>query len=234
MLSPNFIEPALTWGIGLILLLAALLLVQPVWRRRAARRRIEKRIGWMGAQQLRNVLIDDGMEGKVFVERLLLTTDGTRVLVQNWRNGNIFGGDNIDVWAQVVGTRTRRFPNPLYAVSDVVASLRSHVPGVVVTGAVLFAGGCDFPKGKPENVLTLDDLPSAAPDSDDEVLVSATAAAAWAKLSAMAEPVTNPALLGDEGERHGGGRVGAAAASLVAALAWVAWRLWALRAAPHL
>ncbi len=235
MLSRNLIELALTWGTGLVLLSAALLLLQPAWRRRAARRRIERRIGWMGTQQLRNVLIDDGMEGKVFVERLLLTTEGVRVLVQNWRNGNIFGGHNIDVWAQVVDKRTRRFPNPLYGVIDVVASLRAHVPGVPVFGDVLFAGDCDFPKGKPENVITLDDLPGGAPDVDDQVLVSATAAAAWEKLSAMAEPVTNPVLLGDEGEGGGqGGRIGAAAASFVAALVWIAWRLWTMRAAPHL
>lgn len=233
MLSSNFIEPALTWGIGLVFLLAALLLLRPLWRRRAARRHIERRIGWLGARQLRNVLIDDGMDGKLFVERLLLTTEGVQVLVQNWRNGNIFGGDNIDVWAQVEGKRTRRFPNPLYAVSDVMASLRGHIPGVPVFGGVLFSGDCDFPKGKPENVVTLDDLPVSAPDADDEVLVSATAAAAWEKLSAMAEPVTNPVLLGDEGERQYG-RIGVAAVSFSAALAWVAWRLWAARAVPHL
>lgn len=229
MVSPTVVDLAVTWGVALLLALLAALLLRPVLKRRAARRAIERRIGWMGLRQLRNVLIDDGMEGKIFIERLLLTADGLRVLVQNRRNGNVFGGDNIDVWAQVVGKRTRRFPNPHYAVSDVVATLRSHLPGVPVAGSVLFAGDCVFPKGKPQNTLTLDDLPAAAPEQDDHVLVGTTLAAAWEKLGGMMEPVTNPVLIGDEVEsRHV--QVGAAVALLLAAVAWVAWRLWAAHA----
>lgn len=232
MMSRNIVELSLTWGVALILLLTALLLLRPLLRRRAARRRIERRIGWLGGRQLRNVLIDDGMDGKIYIERLLLTTDGLHVLVQNWRNGNIFGAERIDVWAQVVGKRTRRFPNPLYAVSEVVASLRSHVPLVPVLGSVLFAGDCTFPKGKPENVLILDDLPDRALAQEDQVLVSATAEAAWEKLGAMAEPVTNPVLIGDQGEPQAG-RIAAAVVVVLAAAAWVAWRLLAPGGLPH-
>ncbi len=215
-------DNALTWGVGILLIVLALLLVLPMWRRRAACRRVEERIARLGQAQLRNVFIDDGVDGKLFIERLLLGQDAILLLTQNWRNGNIFGGGRIDVWAQVVGKRTRRFNNPLYAVGEAVATLKFHVGGVPVAGKVLFSGDCRFPKGKPENVLTLDDLPAFEPEP---CVPSANLQAAWDRLAGLSEPAPNPEIYTAAPERQRG-RVAAAVLVLLLGVAWMAGRLW--------
>jgi len=148
--------------------LLALLLAWPILRRRLIRRRMERCIARSGLEQLRNVMLDDGMGGLTFFEWLLLTPHDIRVLNINNRGGIIFAGERMDIWAQVVGKRTIRFPNPLYGMESLLSTLRYHLPKVSTDGRILFTGNCSFPKGRPENVLTLDDLASDQEASSDK------------------------------------------------------------------
>lgn len=161
----------ITWGISLALLLVAAALAWPLMRRRGERRRLEKGITAVGAAQLRNVLLEDGMGGQSFYERLLLTPHAILVLASNSRDGIIFGGERMDTWAQVLGKRTIRFANPLYGMEGQLATLRHHLPKVVLQGHVLFSGKCSFPKGKPDGVWTREDLAEAGSNEVKQAVV---------------------------------------------------------------
>lgn len=153
-------ELLLTWLPPLLLVALAGWLAWPGLRCWYQQRGLERRIAALGDRHLRDVMLDDGMGGQSYFEWLLLTAEGICLLNTNQRSGHIFAGEKLENWAQVVGSRSRHFTNPLYALEPLVATLRYHLPGVPLQAAVLFGGECSFPKGRPESVLIRDELPN--------------------------------------------------------------------------
>ena len=113
---------------------------------------------------------------------------GTKLKVTNPRNGIIFGGENMDTWAQVIGKRTIRFANPLYGMEGLLATLRYHLPKVALEGHVLFIGDCSFPKGKPQGVWTLDELAEAG-SSEIQQAVAPVLKEAWKDIAQRARKI---------------------------------------------
>lgn len=148
----------LTWACIISLLVIAVLILLPAIKKIYGHVKMEKSIARLGMRQLRNIVLDDGVDGKIFVEHLLLTPEGLLVLVKNWRNGYIFGGDFLDRWAQVINKKTYHFKNPLYALTHVLAALKYHAPNVSASAKILFTADCSFPKGQPESALLLQDI----------------------------------------------------------------------------
>lgn len=215
------------WGVSLALILGALVLVLPLVRQWIERRQMEKRIVSVGVAQLKNVLLDDGMGGQSFYERMLLTPKGILVLFSNFRDGIIFGGERMDSWAQVQGKRTTRFTNPLYSIESQLTTLRYYLPKVAVSGNVLFMGDCSFPKGKPEGVWTLEDL-LAAENIEDKQPVAPQFQQAWEKISQRARPIDprRDSYLLPVNEGASPLRGWLALVLLGFALAWPLWQLW--------
>jgi hypothetical protein len=216
-------EGIITHGVALALILLALSLLIPGIKPFFLKRRIEKRITNLGVAQLRNFLLDDGVEGKVFIERLLLQPDGLLLLAGNRREGHIFGGERIDNWAQVVGKRTYKFANPLYALETALAALRYHAPGVSVTGKILFLGNCTFPKGQPESTLSLDDINTLA-QQKSPAGIDAKLQKAWDVLAQRVEPAEAGELDTQESGTSGSRRW-LASLLLLLATGWWLWRL---------
>ena len=140
------------------LLSTGILILFPAIRQKLHHAKIEKAIARLGKYQMKNVLLDDGVDGKVFIELLCLTPDGLLVLSKDWRKGNIFGGEFLDNWAQIINKKTFHFKNPLYVMTHTVAGLQHHAPDLKVSAKVLFMADCSFPKGQPENTLLLKDI----------------------------------------------------------------------------
>lgn len=217
-----------TWGVFVVLLLVALLLARPAFRYRLQRRREGRQIDSLAAEQIRDVIIDDGMDGTVVLERLLLTPEGLLVLMTLRREGNLFGGERIDTWVQVIGKRTIRFPNPLYTLETLLAAVRYHAPGIQVQAKVLFLGKCSFPKGQPGGAWTLADIPlregKAIPSNILPVLQQS-----WDTIKARVQPIdrkTQSHLLADDNVcRHRGAPW--SLGTLLLAAGWLAWRLLA-------
>jgi hypothetical protein len=219
-------EIAITWGIPALLLLGAAAFAWPLLRCRLVRQRMERRISAVGIARLRNVLLEDGMGGQSFYEYLLLTPGGILSLASIARDGIIFGGERMDTWAQVLGKRTIRFANPLYGMEGQLATLRHHLPKVVLEGIVLFRGNCSFPKGKPEGVWTLDDLAEAG-GSEVKAAVVPVLKEAWQELeqrSRQIDPDREDYLLPLE-QGPSRWRLLLALAVIGGALAWLLWRL---------
>ena len=151
-------EILMSMGIAGLIALFALYLLYTVIRQSLLRHAIETRVSKLGFKQLKDISIDDGMDGKIQIERVFLTTKGIFALSSNFLTGNIFGDDRIDTWAQVIGKRTYRFPNPLYNFEHTLAALKHHFNDMPVYGKILFVGECSFPTGQPSGALLVDDL----------------------------------------------------------------------------
>jgi hypothetical protein len=176
-------------GIGvavLLLLLGAWLM----WRRKRGPE-LARALEAVAIERLQNVLVPDGMGGHIQVEHLLLTGQGLVVIDAKSFAGTIFASERMAEWT-VIGKQGRfTFPNPLGTLYDRVAALRQLVRDVPVAGFVLFAGGADFTKGRPRDVLSAAELMERyrRPDQADLERLLVAFAPHWDRVKAAIEPV---------------------------------------------
>ena len=175
----------LLWLLAMLLLGMALFLLWPCWSKWRGQRRLEQDIIALGEQHLRDVMLEDGMGGYSYFEWLLLTEQGVCLLISKGQQGNIFAGERLEKWSQVVGSRSYYFTNPLYELEPLSATLRYHLPGTPIQGLVLFSGQCFFPKGQPDAVLTREQLPGERVPGSIPVKLQQ----AWQRLEQRARPV---------------------------------------------
>ena len=219
-------ENLITWGVAGFLWLVMLWLLWPLWRQWRNQQRMERCIASSGVAQLRNVLLEDGMGGMAYFERLLLTPRDIRVLITSSRSGIIFAGDRMDTWAQVIGKRTIRFANPLHGLDALLTSLRFHLPRLMIEGNIVFIADCSFPKGRPERVLTLQDLANEQQASTEQA-VQPVLEQAWEKIRSISREV-NPSTEGyllPVRESPSYSRWAGVLVLLVASAGWLLWRL---------
>ena len=151
-------ETLISLSIALIIGLFAFYLLYTILKYNLHKYQLESQISRLGIKQLKDITIDDGMDGEIQVERVFLTARGILAISTNFLSGNIFGDDKIDTWAQVIDKRTYRFPNPLYNFEHTLAALKHHFNDLTVEGKILFVGQCAFPTGQPLGALLIDDL----------------------------------------------------------------------------
>ncbi|MDH5765076.1 MAG: NERD domain-containing protein [Gammaproteobacteria bacterium] len=145
-------------GVAIIIILLAVYFLYTIINQAHTKYKIEKKISKLGIKQLKGIIIDDGMDSTIQIDRVFLTTNGIIALSVNFLSGNIFGDDKIDTWAQVVDKRTYRFPNPLFNFEHTLAALKYHFNDIQVEGKILFIGQCAFPTGQPACALLIDDI----------------------------------------------------------------------------
>lgn len=172
-------------GVVLILLLGWL-----VWRRRGGPE-LKQALEAVAIERLEHVLVPDGMGGHIQVEHLLLTGQGLVVIDAKTFAGTIFASERMAEWT-VIGKQGRyTFPNPLGTLYDRVAALRQLVRDVPVAGHVLFAGGADFSKGRPRDVLSATELVERyrRPEKEDLERLLVAFAPHWDRVKSAIEPV---------------------------------------------
>ena len=105
-----------------------------------------------------NVVLSDGIYGYHFIDYLLLLPG--RIVVIGLQNidGYIFGGEQMDEWAQVVDQKSYKFSNPVLSNLHYVNTVENLTRGVEVLGRVIFTGENSFPKGVPPGVIKLSNL----------------------------------------------------------------------------
>jgi hypothetical protein len=160
-----------------------------VWRRRRGPE-LKQALEAVSIERLQNVLLPDGMGGHIQVEHLLLTGQGLLVIDAKSFAGSIFASERMAEWT-VIGEQGRfTFPNPLGTLYDRVAALKQLVRDVPVSGYVLFAGGADFTKGRPRDVLSAAELVDRyrRPDQADLERLVVAFAPHWDRVKAAIEP----------------------------------------------
>jgi hypothetical protein len=121
------------------------------WREQ---RQVTRVIRRLGARNLHNLQLPDGMGGEVTVEHLLLARDALLVVGVKRFSGLIFGGPQTDQWTQVINRVSYKFPNPDGYLQRQVNAVHLLAPGATVTGLHLFTHGASFPRDKPDNVMS--------------------------------------------------------------------------------
>lgn len=179
--------PVVTLLVPVFLIMVGVAVVWQPLRRIRAYRRLQKLIRGLGAQWLRDVYVPGGIDGNIYIEYLLLMPNRLLLLHVKPYYGNIFAGEQIEYWTQVIGHHSFKFMNPLHQLQTTLGELRSVIqPRTELEGRVLFTAGSRFPKGKPDTVLKLEELRTMAVASS-----SAPAEAlntVWQGLVAAARP----------------------------------------------
>lgn len=160
-----------------------------LFRTYSERKKVEATVASVAYEMLKNVLIPNGNGGHIHVHYLLLTQRGLLVADLLDKPGAIFGGDQMIEWTVIGKKRRYTFANPQHALYDRMAAVRLLTGDVPVEGRIIFTQKSEFPKGRPRNVLRIDDLANEFPPVD-KVRGNVTAAFGdvWANVKKNAEP----------------------------------------------
>lgn len=173
---------------GAAAVVALLVWLYLLFRSYRNRKALEAAIASVAYEMLRNVLIPNGNGGQIHVHYLLLTQRGLLVADLLDRPGAIFGGDQMIEWTAIGKKRRYTFPNPQHALYDRMAAVRLLTGEVPVEGRLLFTLRSEFPKGKPRNVLRIDDLTDDFPPVDKaRGNITAAFGDVWANVKRHAE-----------------------------------------------
>lgn len=144
-------------------LLAAMLLLGALitWliiRRGAETRQLRKVIKIIASEYRTGLVIPDGMDGEIQLQHVLLTPVGILVMDLKRANGPVFAGEKLETWTVKEGPQRYKFGNPLGDLRARTAAVRALAKDVPVHGRVVFIGAAEFVGGRPDQVITLDEL----------------------------------------------------------------------------
>ena len=148
---------------GAILLGVVVLVTLLIWLVRRIKmskpnRRIEKVIKAASQKYAKDIILSDGMYDFLFADYLVLLKGNIVAVDVHHLEGHIFGGDQIEQWAQVNNGKSNKFKNPLYRVRLMQQQINQLVKDADVEARVIFGADSNFPKGVPDGVLRFDTL----------------------------------------------------------------------------
>lgn len=144
------------------------------------------RLNRLGHKHILNFQCPDGLGYHFTIDRLILRHDGITLLVQKNYPGRIFCADDIDDWTQMLGQKSYRFKNPLYELECQIKAVSACVPGVPVNGFLFFDYQAEFPKGHPERIFQLEEMPQQLKQAKQHD-VEPSLLTAWKTLQAMSK-----------------------------------------------
>ena len=226
-LSFQYEAEFMTWGPVVVLLILALILSYTALRNWLNEQYMYRCVRRLGVAAIRNIALPDGMDGRVVIENIVLTSGGIYILPIKRYCGIIFAADNIGTWSQVVGKRSYKFPNPLPELDAYVMAVRTLLPTVSVEGRILVTNDADFPKGKPDRIIPVSQVSEALVIDKGEV--STQLRDAWEKLEAAGlrfNAEEKRALKHFDAESGNTSQHLVSISLICAALGWLIWRLW--------
>ena len=205
-----------------VLPILAIVIAWPPLRKIFRHVQLQKYIRRMGQGHLSQVRISIEQD-EVYVEHLILQPDGLLLLMVRPYRGNIFAAEKIDMWTQVLGHHSYKFPNPLYELERDTQTLRAMIDGMPVKGMVIFGQGSSFPKGKPARVYDFSMLREEAGKTVTSP-INEKLRSAWSRLQEHAAPTRHlqHAVLYQRGDKR---RLVLGTLLLLAALLIGVWQL---------
>lgn len=212
-----------TWLITVLMFIIGLFL-QTTWIKEYFREwKLNSLLKNIGTKSLHNVSISDGMDGKIFIEHLILTSNFILLLGVKKFRGLIFAADKINLWTQVVGNKSYKFENPLHQIENDLVVLNSKIENTKILGKVLFVNGSEFPKGKPDDVIAIADIKSW-PKKVNISEISHNLLDDWAQLTKLAASHDlDKGVLIDDGKSSF--NIFSLIAVVIFIMMWLAWRL---------
>ena len=142
------------------------------------------RLNRLGLRQIADFKFPDGLGDYFTVDRVIMRKDGISLVVFKRFPGSIFCADDIEEWTQMLAGKSYRFKNPLIDLDYQIKAISAVVPNVPVDGYLFFDHQALFPKGHPERVIRLDEIPESL-EQGKKSDANAGVAAAWEKLKAI-------------------------------------------------
>ncbi|MGD8926929.1 MAG: nuclease-related domain-containing protein [Thioalkalispiraceae bacterium] len=185
--------------------------------------RLHSLVNKLGNASLTNVYIPDGLGEMIYIEQLLLRPSELLLVTVKPFRGNIFAAEQIDLWTQVIGHHSYKFPNPLHQQERDLQALTAVMPKLPVNGMVVFAKGSRFPKGKPDNVCDYQELKQLANEKNQQS-INTSVQDAWQNLTTQAEVAEhmNQPILYRPGDKR---RLVTGCVMACLAIAYTAWYL---------
>ena len=115
----------------------------------------------IGIKQIKNAICADGLDGEFEIDRLVMLHDSILVIAFRPYSGNIYCAESIPEWTQLLDKKSYKFKNPLFELGNQVSAIQNYLPGVSIRGVLIFDYSASFPKGLPERVMRLDNIPEA-------------------------------------------------------------------------
>jgi hypothetical protein len=155
-----------------------------------ARRAIDNVISSVAYDELRNVLLPVGTGDQIHVNYLLLTQRGLLLIDLFDTHGMIFAGEKMEQWSIFGPKRHFMIANPLPMLYDRVAAVRQFTgDDVPVQGRIVFSMQGEFPKGRPDYVIRLDELQDQYPVVEKSTGGAAAAFAdVWDRIKLASQP----------------------------------------------
>jgi hypothetical protein len=174
--------------VGVVLAGIGVFLAIRYWRR--SRSDIDGALREVAVESFENVLVPDGMGGRIQIEQLVLTAQGIIVIDIKRYDGVIFGSDRMNEWTVISRRRRFTFPNPQNTLYDRVAAVKQLVRDVSVVGYVLFPDTADFSKGRPRDVILPQELAERhkKPDRSATERLGLAFAQHWERVRETVEP----------------------------------------------
>jgi hypothetical protein len=142
-------------GLSLVLILIIWLLYRRFVRKSPSQIQIEQVLKPYKQDELKNVILPDGLGGLLEIEKIFLLEQGILILRDYPISGHLFGAEKIEQWTQIVDGRSYKFTNPLHHLEHARQAIRSLIPKMPVFCHVVFTADSNFPKGKPASVSVL-------------------------------------------------------------------------------
>ena len=154
---------------GLLATALLLVLITRIWMRRRKPLAQISRIVRKSSVSIQTPVVLPGIDGQQYTaDYLVMTSCGIWLLDVLDFEGMIFGGAQTDDWTQVIGRKSFRFANPLYALRDKRLQLQSMTDLEEIKAAVVFSRAGSFPKDRPGGIVQQQDLAQllVCPDQD--------------------------------------------------------------------
>ncbi len=226
-LSYQYEAQLMTWAPVIVLLVLALILSYASFRNWLTEQKMYRRIRRLGVATIRSIALPDGVDGRVFIENIVLTSAGIYILPIKRYCGIIFAADNIETWTQVFGKRSYKFTNPLRELDTYVMVVQNLLPGTPVEGRILVTNEAEFPKGKPTRVIPISKIPDELVLEKGEI--SSQQREAWKKLLAAGlkfNAEDKKMLQHYDAEGGGASQHWVSISLVIMALVWLGWRFW--------
>ena len=121
--------------------------------------RTTKRMDNIGFVQQKNLICPDNLDGYFTIDRLILLHDSILLINFKRYSGNIYCADNIAEWTQLLGQKSFKFPNPIFELNNQISTIQGLISNLPIHGYLFFGHDAEFPKGHPDSVLHLNNIP---------------------------------------------------------------------------
>ena len=225
-MNESWIPVFIDWAIPVMLLLSAIYTGSVPVMEKIKLHQYLKMLRQLSVESMHDVVIENDVEDYIHIDHLLLLPNGIYVMQTMNFPGTIFAGESIDLWTQVLGKRSFKFPNPLSQLDDIAGSIKAIADTKYVSTWLVFSDECRFPKGKPERVSTVRELKNDLAGLI-EGQVSPALNQSWQRLREATrgpEKIHGNKLFANKGGNPNAGRLKTAGTLLLFSLVWVIWR----------